>query len=253
MWPRIRPVPTCFVRITAFVQRAPSRRIRGLDGRWMRGEFFVQRWTDLELLSISPALWNDYPVARISDPAGRSPERLVNRWFICAAGWCLKGMRPVDSVWRMEPAVLLLNATGPMFLKTVLWICSAGWRCAGGVPVLRYLYRGEGRTGRGDNLPVLNFDRTDLPTQSGRGGAAVSGPGARSDYQSMESDGAVSAGFFARNLCRAGGPVNLQIGDYCEIEGETGPYQFPSLLMPRMSKCSAPARCRNRCSRPGTS
>ena len=49
-----------------------SRRIRGLDGRWMRGEFFVQRWTDLELLSISPALWNDYPVARISDLQAQS-------------------------------------------------------------------------------------------------------------------------------------------------------------------------------------
>jgi len=120
-----------------------SRRIRNLDGNWVRGKFFVQSWEDI----------------------------------------------------RQQQANAAIETEG----------------AAGDLPLLTLI----------EQVYQLSLEESTrrYPVKV-RG--VVTSP--------MESNGAVLQDSSRGIYVALGGPINLQIGDYCEIEGVTGPYEFSQYI-----------------------
>ncbi|MBN2162225.1 MAG: hypothetical protein JXR25_16515 [Pontiellaceae bacterium] len=207
-----------------------SRRIRNLDDRWMRAEFFVQRWSDIEQLTVSPALWSEYPVIRIEEMAGQSKQ--LNGSVVHIRGRVLPSLEDSGRLCMEDDSGVLLLGVGEAATFEDHFIDLLGRMALDGTRMeLRNTYgRLSGRIGGRDSLPELTsieqVYQLTLEEAARKYPVRVRGV----ITSPMESDGAVIQDASRGIYVVLGGPINLQIGDYCEIEGVTGPYQFSQYI-----------------------
>lgn len=205
-----------------------SRRIRNLDGRWIRGEFFVQHWDDIEQRYITPTIWAEYPRVKIGSLMAKESSNILEsvvhlngRITAPAAGtpWVLEDetgriilddFAPDGRVGRSSDVLGVLRLDGSNLVL----------QCA-------HFYRlGEGGT-EADSLPILATAEqiSQLSLEEAAQGHPVRLRGVITSP--MEFDGAIlqdsSRGIYINT---AGELIPLEIGDFVEVEGVTGPFGF---------------------------
>ncbi len=207
-----------------------SRRIRNLDGRWTRGEFYVQRWDDIEQRYVTPAIWTEYPRMQVADLAGNPDEYIGSVVHV-------HGRMQMNETSRMmelsdgKGSVLLPEEKAQELETRFIDVLGRVTREGTNLVLRGALYRQTGREGvEAGNLPLLttieqiyqlSYDES-IRRYPVRVRGVITSP--------MESDGAVLQDSSRGIYVVLGGPINLQVGDFCEIEGFTGPYQFSQYI-----------------------
>lgn len=216
-------------RIRAF---GLSRLSRTVDRGLVRGELFVQRWDDVEQLYIAPQIWADYTRSEIGSLA------LLGRSNIVGSVVYLQGMvipgGAGDSVYLEDDSGRILldgelpeNRVGQF--SEVLGIVGLN----GSDLVLRCLHfrmLSEGGTAA-DKLSVLTTAEQvcQLNREEAARGYPVRVRGVITSIMEYEGD---FEGVVIQDATRGilvdteGNRVPLEIGDYCEIEGNTSPFGF---------------------------
>ena len=214
-----------------------SRSIRNLDGQWTRGEFFVQRWGDIEQRYVSPKIWAEYPIMSISNlmtaasNAWPSVVHLSGRISSLGPGKPIvledgSGRIILDGDASNKPVFPSSEVLGRVRMENG----NLRLTCA------HYRQLGDAGTAAG-SLPVLTT--IEQIYQLGLGEAARGYPvRIRGVITSpMESDSAIIQDSSRGIYVSIGKPIPLHPGDFCEIEGVTGPYEFtPYIQASRVRK-----------------
>lgn len=214
-----------------------SRSIRDLDGQWTRGEFFVQRWEDIEQQYVTPKIWAEYPVMLISNlleaTSNTRPSvvHLSGRISSSGPGQAMvlddgSGRIILDGALSDERVILSSEVLGRVSMENGNLVLSC----------VHFRQLGDVDT-EGNSLPVLTT--IEQIYQLGLDEAARGYPvRIRGVITSpMESDSAIIQDSTRGIYLSIGKPIPLHPGDYCEVEGVTGPYEFtPFIQVSRLQK-----------------
>jgi signal transduction histidine kinase/uncharacterized protein YdeI (BOF family) len=216
-----------------------SRNIHNMEGRKAAGEFFVQRWNDIEQKYITPELWALYPLVAVSnrlDTGSQQDPQVIHlrgrimpadtgqrAFFEDASGRI--GLETVDSnfIGRATEVLGIVGATGTNRLL----------RCG--------LFRAVGETaGPAGALPILTSVEQvyQLTKEEANLGYPVKLRGVVTI--AMEGDAVVIQDATRGISVNFRKPVALKLGDFCEIEGSTAPYEFSPYLLATNCKSLGP-------------
>jgi signal transduction histidine kinase len=206
-----------------------SRRIRNYDGRWMRGEFYVQHAGDLEQTYISPSIWSEYPVVEIADllQAGENIRESVvhvrGRIALGPDGQTAVADHTASISLSGLPDRELDNRDADILGRVTFEGTNRILKAA----LFRSVDMGDIQP---DSLPLLTtveqVYQLSMEESARRYPLRIKGV----ITSPMVSDAAVLQDASRGIYVALGGPVNLQIGDYCEIEGYTAPYEFSQFI-----------------------
>jgi signal transduction histidine kinase len=207
------------------------RRILNLDGQFMRSEFYAQYWDDIKEQHITPTIWAEYPASRIGNlrmlEISNAVDSVVHingmiesmddgETMVLEDGtgrMILDGSVPEDLVGRSTEVMGLLRWDGSNLVL----------RC----PLFNRL--GEPGT-EASSLPVLTTAEQicQLSLEEAARGYPVSVKGVITSP--LEFDGAVIQDSTRGIYINTGRLLPVELGDYCEIEGVTGPFQFQPFI-----------------------
>lgn len=220
-----------------------SRTVRTLDRGRVRGEMFVQQWEDIEQLYVTPQIWAEFSPTTVGHLMSADPAAIMGRVVHLRGG--------VD-VEETDDPLFLDDGTGKIILQGM-----GSERRAGSVSevlgrvhveesglVLQGVYfrpLGEGGSAS-DHLAELTS--AEQICQLSRSEAAKGYPvRVRGVITSIMDYEGVFEGVVIQDVTRgilvntAGNTMPLEIGDYCEIEGNTSPYGFqPDILYTHIEK-----------------
>jgi signal transduction histidine kinase len=214
-----------------------SRSIHDLDGQWTRSEFFVQRWEDIEQQYVTPKIWAEYPVMLITNLL----EAASNTWpSVVHLSGRVSSSEPGQPMWLEDNSGRII-LDGTLSDERVILSSEVLGRVSmeNGNLVLNCVHfrqLGDVDT-EGDSLPVLTTIEQIYQlglTEAARGypvkiRGVITSP--------MESDSAIIQDSTRGIYLSIGKPIPLHPGDYCEVEGVTGPYEFtPFIKVSRLQK-----------------
>ena len=203
-----------------------GRTILGTDGKKALGELYVARWDDLEQVYIVPRIWNEHPVIAIDRLTSAMEETIVH-----LQGTVERGASGSFLVFEDESGRIALGTgiTDNIVHQSLDVLGRLGMN--GSAPVLRYcVFRPHGRSGQNPgNLPLLttNEQITQLSLEEAGKGYPVKIRGVVTSLQVQQ--GVVlqdsSRGIYVScyDLDSSDWP---RIGEYCEVEGRTTPFDF---------------------------
>jgi signal transduction histidine kinase len=204
-----------------------SRRIHKLDGNLTRGEFFVQKWDDIEQHYVTPKIWTEYPLVEIGtlltmDPSGimDSVVHIKGRFLLSEDG---------ESVVLEDDSGRLVmdDVTVKEYIPGAVDVLGRVWMNGTGLTLRCTHYRSLGEDGTGSGrLPVLTTAEQvcQLSYEEAARGYPVQVKGVIISI--LDYNGAVLHDSSRGIYMFAGSPIPLQVGDYCDIEGVTGPFGF---------------------------
>lgn len=204
-----------------------SREILKLDGRQTRGEFFVQHWDDIEQYYITSTIWADYAPVQIDTLMTMAPSSIVDS-VVHLTG----RLSQPDA----EQSTVLDDGSGRLVIEDITFdeqvegtVDMLGLVYLNGTNLtLRYSHcrqlRGEGADS--GNFPILTTTEqiSQLSFEEAAKGYPVRVKGVITSI--LDYNGAILHDFSRGIFIVAGNPIPLQEGDYCEIEGVTGPFGF---------------------------
>ncbi|RLA16384.1 MAG: hypothetical protein DRQ62_16305, partial [Gammaproteobacteria bacterium] len=204
------------------------RRILNLDGRLMRSDFYAQHWDDIDQQYITPTIWAEYPISKIGNLLTMESSNVVDS-VVHLSGRITSPDAGQTMVLEDRSGRIVLD-NGPVpddrvgLSASVLGVLSldgSNWvlRCA-------HFRRLEEHGTEIDNLPILTTAEQicQLSLEEAVRGYPVRIRGVITSP--MEYNGAVLQDSSRGIYINTGQATHLQIGDYCEIEGVTGPFEF---------------------------
>lgn len=204
-----------------------SRSIRALDGQWTRGEFFVQNWNTVEQQYISPEVWTDYPLMEIKELLALEISNIVDsvvhvRGDVTPVSGGALPMLTVGSDRIMLDGAESIGGIG----RTVELLGRVG--VAGTNVVLRGIHVRPVDDGdrAASDLPLLisTEEISQLSLEEAMRGYPVKVRGVITSP--LEYDGAILQDASRGIYLELGQAIALKVGDYCEVEGTTGPFYF---------------------------
>jgi signal transduction histidine kinase len=191
-----------------------------LDGKSEPGEFFVQRWTDIDQRYITPDLWSIFPLLSISNAVGACKE-ITGQPIVHLRGQ----VHPAES----DKPAFLDDGSGRILLESAVPddVVSQTAEVLGRLnnkgtnSVLRcgFFKRFETNSGSMATLPVLTTVEQvqGLSADELKQGWPVKLRGVITSV--LQGDAAVLQDTTRGIYIDIGKPIALQPGDYCEVEG----------------------------------
>jgi signal transduction histidine kinase len=217
-----------------------SRNIHNMEGRKAAGEFFVQRWSDIEQGYITPELWALYPLVMVSNWNGGVPSSTDFPQVIHFRGRIIpdagQGAFLEDASGRIKLEAADSNYFG--HATEVLGIAEL----SGNERVLRCsLFRTVGElAGQAGALPVLTSVEQIYQLSKVEAGLGYSVKIRGVVTIAMEGDAVVVQDATRGISVSFRTPVALKLGDFCEIEGVTAPYEFSPYIRATSFKSLGP-------------
>ncbi len=228
-----------------------GRRIRSLDGSWVFGDFFVQRWEDIEQQYVTPSIWGEYPLTAIRKLLAEKPSSVVDSVVhlsgIITSGNAVPSMVLEDRTGRIAvdgtvPGELAGHSTEVLGLlgmdgSNLMLRCALFQRlgapgtAADSLPVLTTAEQ-VGRLSLDEAAQAYPVRLRGVITSLNQYEGAVLQDSSRGIYLWLTKPDDVSDEEWR--------PIAVQSGDYCEVEGVTAPYQFnPYVRVSRLTKLGA--------------
>jgi signal transduction histidine kinase len=206
-----------------------SRRTRNADGERIAGELFVQRWEDVEQEYVTPAIWSEYPVVDIADLL--EDEKHLDQTVVHLQGRIVRD-GPTFVMDDGSARLRIADTDTEQASDSLMDVLGRVTRDGPDRLLNDVYYRPvtDAEVDK-DRLPLLTRVEQifQLSPEDAAKGYPVSVRGVITSP--LEDDTAILQDGSKGIFMSLGGPINLQVGDYCEVEGTTGPYVVAQYIL----------------------